>query len=118
MKDALTSGVLLQAQAPGMDGSFFLMVGSILLIMYLLVLRPESQKRKQLEATIKAAEKGDEIVTTGGLQGVLTGTTEDIVTVEIAVLKSGERVRVKMQRSAISSVAKAESRVEKKGGDS
>ena len=118
MMDAFTGGVLLQAQPSPMDGSFFLMVGSILLIMYLLVLRPGSQKRKQLEAAIKSAEKGDEIVTTGGLQGVLTGTTEDIVTVEIAVLKSGERVRVKMQRSAISSVAKAESRMEKKGGDS
>jgi len=115
---SMVSGVLLQAQSSPVDGSFFLMMGSVLLIMYLLVLRPESQKRKQLEAAIKSAEKGDEVVTTGGIQGLITGATDDIVTVEIAVLKNGERVRVKIQRSAITSVSKAGGKAEMKGGDS
>jgi preprotein translocase subunit YajC len=116
---SMVSGVLLQAQSSPVDGSFFLMMGSVLLIMYLLVLRPESQKRKQLEAAIQSAEKGDEVVTTGGIQGLITGVTDDIVTVAVGEpLKSGERLRVKIQRSAITSVSKAGGKAEMKGGDS
>lgn len=111
--------VLLQAQADPFDPGFFVMMGSIFLIFYLLVIRPDSNKRKQQEATIKAAEKGDQVVTTGGIQGLITGTTDDIVTVEIAVLKSGERVRIKVQRSALQSITKGgDAASKKKGGDS
>ena len=124
MNDGLGT-VLLQGQAAPFDPSFFMMMGSIFLIFYLLVIRPESTKRKQHDAAIKAAEKGDQVVTTGGLQGLITGATDDIVTVEIAALKSGERIRVKVQRSALSSVSKAgkggkagEEKATKKGGDS
>lgn len=95
------------AQPGGLDMGFFLMMGSVFLIFYLLVIRPESTKRKQHESAIAAAQKGDQVVTTGGIQGVITGTTDDVVTVEIAALKSGERVRIKVLRSALSSVAKA-----------
>lgn len=113
-------GVLLQAQPPAFDPSFLLMMGTIFLIFYLLVIRPESTKRKQLDAAIKGAEKGDQVTTTGGLQGLVTGTTEEVVTVEIAALKSGERVRVKVLRSALSNVSKAadKDKADKKGGDS
>jgi preprotein translocase subunit YajC len=115
------AGVLLQAEGAPFDASFFLMMGSVFLIFYLLVIRPESTKRKQHEAQIRSAEKGDQIVTTGGIQGLITGTTDDIVTVEIAALKSGERVRIKVQRSALASITKAADKSEKsdkKGGDS
>jgi len=57
---------------------------------------------------LKAIEKGDDIVTTGGLHGKVTGVTDDVLTVEIAVLK-GERVRVKVSRSAIESSKRGES---------
>jgi preprotein translocase subunit YajC len=118
--NSIAGGILLQAESAPFDPSFFLMMGSIFLIFYLLVIRPESQKRKQHEAAIAAAEKGDTVVTTGGLQGVVTGTTDEVVTVEIAVLKSGERVRVKVQRSALASVTKAAKAgdASKKGGES
>jgi len=121
MNDGIV-GVLLQAEATPFDPSFFLMMGSIFLIFYLLVIRPEGTKRKQHEAAIKAAEKGDQVVMSGGIQGVITGSTDDIVTVEIAALKSGERVRVKVQRSGLASVSSAPDKSDtssaKKGGDS
>lgn len=121
MNDGL-AGVLLQAEAMSLDPSFLLMMGSVFLIFYLLVLRPESTKRKQHEAAIKAAQKGDQVVTSGGIQGVITGSTDDIVTIEIAALKSGERVRVKVQRSGLASVStaadKSDDKSGKKGGDS
>ena len=121
MNDGL-AGMLLQAEAAPFDPSFFLMMGSVFLIFYLLVLRPESTKLKQHEAAIKAAQKGDQVVTSGGIQGLITGSTDDIVTLEIAALKSGERVRIKVQRSGLASVSatpdKNDDKGSKKGGDS
>ena len=114
--------LLLQAQPAPLGMDFFFMIGSIGLIFYLLVLRPDGVKRKEHEAQLAAAAKGDQVTTTGGIQGTITGSTDDVVTVEIAVLKSGERVRVKIARSAISTVSKAGSdsteSSKKKGGES
>ena len=113
MTDSL-GGVLLQAQPGGLDPSFMLMLGSIFLIFYMLVIRPESRRRKEHDASVKGAERGDEVTTSGGLRGTVMGTTDDIVTVEIAKLKSGESVRVKISRSGLSDVSKAKSKAKGK----
>ena len=39
------------------------------------------------EAMIKGIDKGDAVVTAGGLHGKVTGVTDDVLTVEIAALK-------------------------------
>jgi len=101
---------MLQAAAGGPDMGFFMMLGAIFLIFYFLVIRPENKRRKQHEEALKKAEKGDAIVTNGGLHGKITGETDDVLTVEIATLRGGDRVRVKVDRSAVASVTK--------GGDS
>lgn len=82
----------------------------ILVIFYFLLIRPQQKRQKDHEAMLKAIEKGDAVVTSGGIHGRVTGVTDDILTVEIAVLK-GDRVRVKVARSKVESVDKA------KGGD-
>ena len=52
------------------------------------------------------------MVPTGGLHGKVTGVTDEVLTLEIAVVK-GERVRGKLARSRVDSVTKAS-----KGDDS
>jgi len=101
----LPAVVLLQQQgAP--DYSFFLMMGAIFLIFYFLLIRPQQRRQKEHEKMLASVEKGDDVVTVGGLHGRVTGTSDDVLTVEVAVLKSGDRVRVKVQRSRIDSVQK------------
>jgi len=112
--------IVLQAQAAPFDSSFLFMMGSVFLIFYLLVFRPESKRRKEQEAQTKAATKGDEITTTGGLRGVIRGDGGDFVTVDVGA--DGQSVRVKIERSAIQSVRKAEANAasggKKKGAES
>jgi preprotein translocase subunit YajC len=72
----------------------------IFLIFYFLLIRPQQRQQKEREAMLKALERGDEVVTAGGVHGVITGIAEDVLTVEIAHLK-GERVRVKVDRARI-----------------
>jgi preprotein translocase subunit YajC len=72
----------------------------IFLIFYFLLIRPQQRQQKEREAMLKALERGDEVVTSGGVHGVITGIADEVLTVEIANLK-GERVRVKVDRARI-----------------
>jgi preprotein translocase subunit YajC len=103
------SAILLQAEAAsgGPDMSFFVMMGAIFLVFYLLVMRPQSKQQKEREEMIKNAAKGDRVVTSGGIHGVVTGVSDDTLTVEIARVKGGLRVEVEVSRTGISGVTKS-----------
>jgi preprotein translocase subunit YajC len=88
-------------QAPG-GGPFDLLIpmGAIFLIIYFLLIRPQARRQKEHEKMLGALGRGDRVVTSGGLHGVVTGAEKDVLTLEIAALK-GERVRVKVDRARI-----------------
>jgi preprotein translocase subunit YajC len=99
------TAIPLQAPAPGSDFTIFIPMIAIFLIMYFLLIRPQQRRQKEHEATLAAIEKGDRVVTAGGLHGIVTGVSDEVLTVEIAALK-GERVRVKVSRARIDKVTK------------
>lgn len=72
----------------------------IFLIFYFLLIRPQARRQKEHERMLKAIVKGDRVVTAGGIHGLVTGASEDVLTLEIANLK-GERVRVKLDRARV-----------------
>ncbi|MGO9740056.1 MAG: preprotein translocase subunit YajC [Roseiarcus sp.] len=94
------------AQAAGATGSSTDMLIQfapfivIFAIMYFLILRPQQQKQKDQRTMVQAAKRGDVIVSTGGLIGKITKSTDDNeVEVEIA-----PNVRVRLVRSGIAEV--------------
>ncbi len=105
--------VPLQAEAPAQPSPFgflFPMV-VIFLIFYLLLIRPQQRRQREHEHMLAALQKGDRVVTAGGLHGNVVGLADDVVTLEIANLR-GDRVRVKVDR------ARVERRIEAaKGGE-
>ncbi len=89
--------LLAQASAGGgLMGLAVPMIG-VLGIMYFVILRPQQQEAKKLQATISALKKGDDVVTTGGMLGKVFAVAEKTLTLEVA---SGVKVRV--LKSAIS----------------
>ena len=68
-------------------------------IFYFLLIRPQQKKSKQHKDLLGALKKGDQVISSGGLHGVVTGLTDDVVTIEIA-----PKVRVKISRGSISAV--------------
>lgn len=70
-------------------------------IFYFLLIRPQQKKAKQHRAMLSAVKKGDKIISSGGLHGVITGLTDDVITMEIA-----PKVRVKISRSSVGAVIK------------
>lgn len=52
--------------------------------MYFLMIAPQRKKQKEHEKMLKSLESGDEIVTTGGIFGVITNVKEDRFVVRVA----------------------------------
>ena len=71
------------------------------LIFYMLVFRPQSKARKELEAMVKNLKKHDEVVTSGGLFGTVVNVRPESIT-----LKIDENVRVEVEPSAIARLVK------------
>jgi preprotein translocase subunit YajC len=72
----------------------------IFAIMYFLILRPQQQRAKAQREMVQAARRGDVVVTSGGLIGKITKSTDDAeVELEIA-----PNVRVRLARSGITEV--------------
>ena len=99
----------LQAQPEGSPFGAFVPIILITGIFYFLLIRPQQKQKKKLEAMIKAIEKGDSVVTSGGLHGKVTGVTDDVLTLDIGGVK-GERIKVKVTRARIEHVDAASKR--------
>ena len=93
--------VWLQAEGGGPDPfGFLLPMAAIFLIFYFLLIRPQQRQQRDHRKMLDSIEKGDRVVSTGGLHGLVTGATEDVLTLEIANVR-GERVRVKLDRAKV-----------------
>ncbi len=101
--------VPLQAQPEGSPFGAFVPIILITMIFYFLLIRPQQKKQKKLETMIKAIDKGDNVVTSGGLHGKVTGVTDEVLTLDIGGVK-GERVKVKVTRARIEHVDAASKR--------
>ncbi len=100
-----TSALLMQAGG-GSDISFFIPMAAVFLIFYFLVFRPQQKQQREREDAIKAAVKGDRIITSGGLYGTITGVDDEKFTVEVGRVK-GTKVEVQVARARVESVTKA-----------
>ena len=78
-----------------------LIFGGMFLFIYLVLLRPQQKKQKEHQEMINSLQKGDRIQTNGGLLGVITGSDQNELTVEIA-----PQVRVKIGRGFVNRVVK------------
>ena len=88
--------------APAAGGSMMstLLFPVILIaIMYFLMIRPQMKRQKEHRAMLDKLGNGDEVITNGGMAGVVRELGEHFVTVEIA-----DNVRVRIQKGAIANV--------------
>jgi len=87
--------------APGGGGgasslTSFLPLILMFVVFYFLLIWPQQKKAKAHRQVLANLQKGDNVVTSSGIYGQITGLTETTVTLEIA-----EKVRIKVSRSAI-----------------
>jgi preprotein translocase subunit YajC len=69
--------------------------------MYFLMIAPQRKKQKEHERMLKALETGDEVVTTGGIFGVITNVKEDRFVVRIA-----DNTKIEIGKSFVTTVVR------------
>ena len=85
-------------QQPGIM-SMITLFAPMFLVIYFLIIRPQQKKVKEHQALLGKLTHGDEIISTSGIYGKVTGITDNVITVEVA-----DGVRVKMIKSAVATV--------------
>jgi preprotein translocase subunit YajC len=70
----------------------------IFVIMYFLILRPQAKRQKEHQKMLETLQKGDEVVTAGGIYGTIVGMKEKDTVVIVEVDKN---VKLSVARSSI-----------------
>ena len=102
MLDLLVSPAYAQAagQPPAGGGlSFLIMPIVLIVVMYFLMMRPQMKRSKEHRAMLDKLGNGDEVITTGGMAGVVREIGDSFISLEIA-----DNVRVRVQKTAIGNV--------------
>jgi preprotein translocase subunit YajC len=101
---SLISNAYAQASAVGQDATGGLMsllpIVLMFVVVWFLMIRPQMRKAKEHQKMVGALQKGDEVVTQGGIAGRVTKVGENYLTVEVAEGKDGP-VEVIVQKSAV-----------------
>ena len=81
----------------------------IIVVMYFLMIRPQNKKQKETEKMLAALKKGDQVVTIGGIHGVVSSVKENTV-----IVKVDDDAKIEFNRSAISTVIDPEAEAKAK----
>jgi preprotein translocase subunit YajC len=89
---------------PGQDGGpglsmNIILFGSIILIFYFMIIRPQQKRAKDRQKMLDGMKKGDKVITSGGIYGTIAGMDEKTLLVQIS-----DNVKVKVDKGSITSV--------------
>ena len=87
---------ILQAAAGQQGGgwSMWIMLALIFVVMWFFMIRPQKKQQKELENFRNSLQKGDKVVTIGGIFGTVAEIKEDSVLIEV---DNGVKIRVSKQ---------------------
>jgi preprotein translocase subunit YajC len=104
---AASTGFLAQTQASQPSGAAralsLLPIVLIFVIFYFLLIRPQQKRQKEHHKMLESVTKGDRVLTSGGMYGVVVG-----IDAEKVVLKVAENVKVEFAKSAIAHIVSRE----------
>ncbi|MDX1419973.1 MAG: preprotein translocase subunit YajC [Rubricoccaceae bacterium] len=100
---ALTFLIAQQAPPGGFDPSFFIMMGLLFVVFYFFIIRPQRKREDQRKEMISAVQKGDRIVTVGGVHATVLKVDEASVLAEV-----DQNVKLRFDKNAIASVGTKE----------
>ena len=90
-----------QAPAGGAGGGFesILLIGAMFAVLYFLMIRPQMKRAKEHKSMVDSLQKGDEVITSGGVLGRITKVSDAYIGLEVA-----NNVEIQVQRVAIQAV--------------
>jgi len=94
------SNILLQAAPGGGNGMSLIFLLAIVVVFYFFMIRPQMKKQKAEKQFRDSLQKGDKVVTIGGIHGKILEANDRTFEIEIA-----SNVKVRVERSAVSADA-------------
>jgi preprotein translocase subunit YajC len=71
----------------------------IIVIFYVLLIRPQQKRQRQLQETIASLKTGDRVITNGGIIGVITAVRDTSF-----MIRSADKTILEIARSAIAGI--------------
>jgi len=84
------------AAGPAGTGFEWIFLVGFLVIFYLMIWRPQAKRAKEQKNLLSNLQKGDEVVTNGGIAGKIVKVSDDFVVLEVS-----DNVELKFQKGAI-----------------
>jgi preprotein translocase subunit YajC len=89
-------------QKPAMDPTAWLwMLALMAFAFYFIIIRPQRREQQEKQQMLSKVQKGDRVVTIGGIHGKVTGVdeTRNIVTIDV-----GKNVKIDFSRNAVANI--------------
>ncbi len=99
LEAAAATGTQTPTSPVGFGASSILMMVGLLVVLYFLMIRPESKRKKAAEQMRSEVKVGDEITTIGGIVGKVVNVKDDKIVLETGA----DQVRIEFNKWAISS---------------
>src|SRR2546423_6723326 len=74
----------------------------MIVIFYFLLIRPQQRRQKEHQRLLSSLKTGDRVVTSGGIHGLIANVKDTTV-----LLKVADNVKIEVDKSAISNVARS-----------
>jgi len=99
ISDAIAeSGATTAAQSADPLASLILPIGLVILF-YFFLIRPQSKRQKEHKNMVNELQKGEEVLTSGGILGKVTSINDDFITLEIA-----KETSLTIQKNAVQTI--------------
>lgn len=106
---------LINILAEGQSGGgwkMVVMMGIILVIMWVIMIRPQQKKQKELQKKVDSLKKGDSVVTIGGIHGTVNHINKEKNTLSLRV---SEGAFMTFDRKAVATILSSTSETEEEG---
>jgi len=98
---ATTGGFTAADGMNSMISVFFRVFVPIAVLYYILIMSPQKKERKKKEDLLNSIQRGDRILTRGGMYGTVSDIKENVL-----VLKISENTKIEVDRSYVENVQK------------
>jgi preprotein translocase subunit YajC len=94
----IISSAFAQSAPAGGDPGYLGLLPIVLMfvLLYFLMIRPQMKRAKEAKAMVEALQKGDEVITAGGVLGRITRISDAYISLEIA-----PNLEINVQKAAI-----------------
>ena len=96
---------LMLLQGGGSGFTFLIPMMLVFGVFYLLMIRPQQKRQRELQSTIAELKSGDRIVTTGGIIGTITTVRDTSF-----LIRSADKSILEIARSAVAAVEPEETK--------